>query len=204
MANMENPLLSQKEMIPQKQSWLPVQGQWTYEDWLKLPDDGYRYEVIDGILHMSPPPRTDHQRISARLVDCLMEYLRSRPLGEVLYTPIGIRLPNQPVPVQPDILFIRAERLDIIKEDYIEGTPDLIMEILSPGNWLYDRRDKMQIYQQAGVAEYWIVDPRASTIEIFVLEEGAYLLVDQYGLEETAQSQVISDFEVSVADIFPG
>ncbi|MCP4578145.1 MAG: Uma2 family endonuclease, partial [Deltaproteobacteria bacterium] len=107
---MENPLLSQKEITPTQQFWFPTQGQWTYEDWLQLPDDGYRYEVIDGVLHMSPPPRTDHQRISFRLARRLGNFAEKHSLGEVFSAPTGVRLPNQPVPVQPDILFIRAER----------------------------------------------------------------------------------------------
>ena len=113
-----------------------------------------------------------------------------------------MRLPNQPVPLQPDIVFIRAERLGIIDEAYIEGVPDLLMEILSPSNWLYDRREKMQVYQAAGVAEYWIIDPRAVTIEVYVLEQGTYVLAGQYGRGEVAPSRLLSGFAVSVDDIF--
>lgn len=104
--------------------------------------------------------------------------------------------------MQPDILFIRNERLGIIGKKYVEGTPDLIMEILSPSNWLYDRREKMQVYQEAGVNEYWIVDPRARAVEVCVLEEGAYLLVGQFERGDRAQSQVVAGFEVAVDEVF--
>ena len=89
-----------------EEGWPPPQGEWTYEDWLKLPDDGYRYEVIDGVLHMSPPPRIPHQRVSLRIVRRLADFVEERDLGEAFEAPVGVRLPNQPVPVQPDILSV--------------------------------------------------------------------------------------------------
>jgi Uma2 family endonuclease len=100
------------------------------------------------------------------------------------------------------MVFVRAERLAIIGEEEIAGVPDLVMEILSPRTWLYDRREKMQVYQEAGIPEYWIVDPRALTIEVYVLEQGTYLLAGQYTREEVAPSQVIVGFEVPVGAIF--
>jgi Uma2 family endonuclease len=202
---MEHTLMTQqkKEPTPAERPWPPPQGEWTYEDWLKLPDDGYRYEVINGALYMTPLPRPRHQRVSFRLARRLSDFAEEHHLGEVLVAPVGVRLPNQPVPFQPDILFIRAERLDIIGEENVEGVPDLIVEVLSPSNWLYDRREKMKVYEEAGVPEYWIVDPRTRTVEIYVLEEGAFLQVGQYGPGEVARSQVLVGFEVLVDEIFP-
>jgi Uma2 family endonuclease len=133
----------------------------------------------------------------------LLDFLKLQPLGELLTAPVGVRLPHQPVPLQPDIVFVCAERLEIIGEASIEGAPDLLVEILSPSNWLYDRREKMQAYQEAGMAEYWIVDPRALTIEVYVLEQGIYVLMGQYRMGEAARSQVLPGFEVSVEAIFP-
>jgi Uma2 family endonuclease len=77
------------------------------------------------------------------------------------------------------------------------------VESLSSSNWLYDRREKMQAYQEAGVAEYWIVDPRALTIDVYVLEQAVYVLMGQYCMGEVARSQVLPGFEVSVGMIFP-
>ncbi len=150
---------------------------------------------------MVPPPNIRHQRLSFRLAVKMANYVSSHQLGEVLEAPCGVRLPGQPVPVQPDILFIRAERLHILGREYVEGAPDLVVEVLSPHNWLYDRREKFMAYQEAGVAEYWIVDPRAATIEIFVLEEGLFTLLGQFGRGETARSRVLAGFEVSIGDI---
>jgi Uma2 family endonuclease len=126
-----------------------------------------------------------------------------QPLGEILTAPVGVRLPRQPVPLQPDIVFIRTERLGMVGEAYVEGAPDMLMEILSPSNWLYDRREKMQAYQEAGVAEYWIVDPHALTIDVYVLEQGAYGLLGQYRIGEVAHSQVLPGFGVPVETVFP-
>jgi Uma2 family endonuclease len=132
----------------------------------------------------------------------LGNYVEEHQLGEVLEAPVGVRLPNQPVPLQPDILFIRKERLNIIGEDYVEGAPDLIVEVLSPSNWLYDRREKKQVYQEGGVSEYWIVDPRTKSIEVYRLERGAYLLIGQYGAGDTVPSPGIASFKVVVDEIF--
>lgn len=196
--------LAKSPSSPSAPAWPPEQGQWTYEDWLRLPDDGFRYEVIDGVLLMAPPPRLDHQDASAELAARMRTYARENELGKVYAAPTGVRLPNQPVPVQPDILFIRQERQAIIGKDYIEGAPDLIVEILSPSNWLYDRKQKFEIYREAGVAEYWIVDHRAQTIEVFFLEDTAYTLVGKYGPGDAVRSTALAGFEVKVDDIFAG
>ena len=121
------------------------QGEWTYEDWCKFSDDGHRCEAIAGLLYVSPPPSIRHQRISIALVRHLLDFLKLQSLGEVLTGPAGVRLPPQPVPLQPDIVFVHTERLRIVGEAYVEGAPDLLVEILSPSNWLYDRREKIQV-----------------------------------------------------------
>ncbi|MEK7311684.1 MAG: Uma2 family endonuclease [Chloroflexota bacterium] len=179
----------------------PEQGQWAYEDWLRLPDDGFRYEVLKGELHMAPPPTLQHQRTSGRLFARMQRFTEQNDLGEVFEAPTGVRLPNEPVPVQPDILFVRKERLNILGKEYVEGAPDLIVEILSPSNWTYDRKEKFQAYRDAGVSEYWIVDYRPKTIEVFVLEAGTYALVNQFGPGDTVRSTTLIGFEVKVDDI---
>ena len=192
------------KLPPQPSTWPPEQGQWTYEDWLRLPDDGFRYEVLDGVLYMVPPPSVRHQRVSHNLQLALGNFVRQRRLGTVLSAPCGVRLPGQPVPVQPDILFVHADRRHIIGEEYVEGTPDLVVEILSPSSWLYDRKEKFLAYQAAGVQEYWIVDPRACTIEVFTLEGQTYALQGKFGPGERAPSQVLAGFEVAVDEVFAG
>ncbi len=94
------------------------------------------------------------------------------------------------------------ERRDILGESYVKGAPDLVVEVLSPTNWLYDRREKLQAYQQAGVPEYWIVDYRARTVEILVLEEGKYTLLAEFRSGEAVRSQILPGFEIGVDDLF--
>lgn len=180
----------------------PEQGEWTYDDWAELPDDGTRYEVIDGVLYMTPPPSTAHQSTSSHLFTAMSVYVRDRRLGYIFTAPIGVRLPTQSVPFQPDIVFVAAARGAIIGPQYIEGVPDLVVEILSPSNWPYDRQEKFRAYQTAGVAEYWIVDYRARTVEVFALEEGEYVLLGKWGLGETASSRVLAGFQVAVTEVF--
>jgi Uma2 family endonuclease len=186
---------------PLTKEW-PEQGQWAYEDWARLPDDGTRYEVIDGVLYMAPPPSTAHQSTSNRLSNVMTNHADNHRLGHVFTAPIGVRLPDHPVPVQPDILFIRAEREGIIGGQYVEGAPDLVVEILSPSNWSYDREEKFRLYEEAGVPEYWIVDPRIKSVEVFVLEADEYVLLGKWGAGETAASRVLAGFEIPVASIF--
>jgi len=113
-----------------------------------------------------------------------------------------VRLPGHPVPVQPDVIFVRADRRDILGKDYVEGAPDLVVEVLSPSNWLYDRREKLLAYQQAGVPEYWIVDTRSRTVEVRTLEEGRYTLVAEFGSGEMVHSQALPGLKVAVDDLF--
>lgn len=187
---------------PHTRTNLPEQGEWTYTDWLALPDDGFKYEVLDGELYMSPPPSVSHQHTASDLLTRMRKHALDKGLGQVYTSPIAVKLPVQEVPLQPDIVYISVNNLNIIGEEEIDGTPDLVVEILSPSNWTYDRGKKQEVYRQAGVKEYWIVDYRKRTVEVLVLEEGDYVLQNQYGVGDTAVSVILTDFSVHVADIF--
>jgi Uma2 family endonuclease len=184
---------------------IPAQGDWTYEDYRRLPEDGWRYEVLEGVLHMTPAPRTSHQEVLGNLVDLVRTYVKSRSLGRVYFAPTDVRLPGGlGNPVQPDLFFVAAEHLSKVKEAFVEGSPDLIAEVLSPTNWLDDRRDKYRIYAQAGVREYWIVDPDRKIVEVFVLRRGAYEVLGRFESGEIATSEVLKGFEAAVDEVFSG
>jgi Uma2 family endonuclease len=121
----------------------------------------------------------------------------------VLDAPTDVLLPGLATPVQPDVIFVVKERLDIIKEERVEGAPDIVVEVLSPGNWLVDRREKFRVYAKAGVREYWIVDPKARTVELFCLRGSTYALTGKYGAGETVRSEVLPGFEVKVEEVCP-
>ncbi|MDZ7364083.1 MAG: Uma2 family endonuclease [candidate division KSB1 bacterium] len=187
---------------PLKDNW-PPQGKWTYEDYRRLPDDGWIYEVIEGELYMSPPPIPIHQENSGNLYVAFHNYAKKHDAGKVYDAPIEVILAEWANPVQPDIVFITKERLHIVKQSCIEGAPDIIAEILSPSNWLTDRREKFTIYAKAGVREYWIVNPSTRTIERFALREDRYALMGKYGAGETVRSEVLPGFEVKVDEVCP-
>jgi Uma2 family endonuclease len=180
----------------------PPQGQWTYEDWLELPDDGARYEVVDGELHVTPPPTIAHQRASLRLVLPMARFVEETGVGEVLEAPVGVRLPGQPVPLEPDIVFVSAAGRATLGPQYIEGVPDLVVEVLSPGSSTYDRGKKLRAYQAAGVPEYWLLDYEARTIEVLVLENREYVPLGIWAPGECARSRVLAGFEVAVDEVF--
>ncbi len=183
------------------ESW-PEQGQWTFEDWRRLPDDGFHYEIIEGELFVSPPPGTNHQIAVSSLLAAMHYHAKRNKLGLVLTAPIGVRLPLRDSTVQPDILFVSRERAAIVKDDAIDGAPDLVVEILSPSNWVYDRSHKQEAYQQAGVREYWIVDYRARTVDVLVLEDEEYVQRGRYAEGSTVASEALSGFSIAVAEIF--
>lgn len=181
----------------------PPQGQWTYEDYCRLPVDGWIYEIIEGELHMSPAPTPIHQENSGNLFAEFRDYARKCDAGKAYAAPIDVILPGLATPVQPDVIFIIKDRLKIVKDDRVEGAPDIVAEVLSPGNWLVDRRDKFRVYAQAAVREYWIVNPQARTIELFCLQGGMYALIGKYGVGETVHSEVLSGFGVKVEAVCP-
>lgn len=182
--------------------WPPPQGEWTYEDFLRLDEDTWRYEIIRGELFMAPPPSERHQYASHRLAVNFDNFVTSRKLGRVYTAPIGVILGNLATPAQPDIVFILAERLAaVVTEDGLHGAPDLIVEILSPSNWLADRRTKFELYQEAGVKEYWLVDPKLCVAEVFVLRGGKYELLGRWGAGESAHSEVIAGFQIALEEI---
>jgi Uma2 family endonuclease len=186
---------------PSARPWPPPQGEWTYEDYTRLPDNGFRYEVIDGELFMSPAPTPRHQQIIGRLVMHLMTHAAQTEAGEVITSPIDVILADMATPVQPDIIFIRQERVDIIGEQAINGPPDLVVEVLSPSTERLDRQTKYRLYARVGVQEYWLVDPKSCTIEVHVLRGQAYAPLGKFGPEETMQSELLPDLQLAISEI---
>lgn len=191
-----------KELEPREEVRWPEQGEWTYEDWVRLPGDGFRYEVLDGVLYVMPPPTVEHQNSLLSLAMRMRQHAEANELGLVLTAPIGVRLAGQEVPVEPDILFVTKHRNYIVGKQYIEGAPDLIVEVLSPSNWAYDRKTKQEIYRKAGVEEYWLVDYRLRIIDVLLLEGEEYVQQGRYGIGDEVVSTVLAGFKVAVADVF--
>jgi Uma2 family endonuclease len=182
----------------------PSQGQWTYEDYLRLPDDGRRYEVLRGVLYVTAAPNPVHQFALRNLVRRLSVFLEAHPLGEFFLSPTDVILPHGlTAPVQPDLFFVLGgEWKGTITSQFMEGAPDLILEVLSPSTRRYDRKTKLEIYAEAGVREYWLVDPLARRIEVLVLRDGAYVLLGSFGPGERLRSEILPGFEPALGAIF--
>jgi Uma2 family endonuclease len=146
---------------------------WTYEDYRTLPDDGRRYEVIDGDLLMTPAPSTTHQRVSKRLEKAFLLQVEDAGLGVVYNAPIDVIFSQTRV-VQPDLVVVLKRREDIITERGIEGAPDIVVEIVSPSTRSADLHSKRNLYASEGVSEYWIADPEARTVEVLELGDEGY------------------------------
>ena len=179
----------------------PSQGSWTYDHYATLPDDGSRYEIIDGVLYMAPAPGAPHQSASARFVTFLMTHVEFAGLGRVFHAPFDVELaPN--IVIQPDVLVVLNDNLDILTPSRVIGAPDLVVEIVSPSTAGYDRRVKQDAYAHAGVGEYWIADPHAKTIEVLRLEDNAYRLVGVFENQATLPSAVVRNMLVHVEQFF--
>jgi Uma2 family endonuclease len=131
---------------------------WTYADYLRLPEDGPRCEILGGARVMTPSPPTRHQAVSFRLGLALGQFVTSGELGTVLSAPCDVVLADDVV-VQQDLLFVGRELTGIVKERGIFGAPDLVIEILSPSDPRRDTVRKHAIYGRDAVRECWIADP---------------------------------------------
>ena len=173
---------------------------YTYADYLKTPDDE-RYELIEGELLMTPAPVMRHQRISRKMLIAIDNHVTDNDLGEVFDAPSDVYLDKENV-VQPDILFVSKERLDIIGEKNIQGAPDLVIEIISESTAYRDLVQKKKLYVRFGVKEYWIVIPEESSVDIFTLKDNTFVLHKSYGKEDILQSSLLKKLKIELKKIF--
>ena len=145
----------------------------TWADAQLMPEDGKRYEAIDGELYVTPAPARRHQRISGRVFTALVGLMEGPGHGWVYSAPIGVAFPETEEGVQPDIIFVSRDRTELLVDEGIRGAPDLVVEILSPGTAVRDRGIKRKLYQRQGVAQYWIADPETESVEVWDFEARA-------------------------------
>ncbi len=173
----------------------------TYEDYAAIPNDGNRYEILEGELAVTPAPSTSHQIISTKLFKILSRYIDDKNLGLLLYAPVDLILESSSV-LQPDLLFITKDRQRIVTDRAIEGAPDLVVEILSPSTNRNDRVTKAQIYARHKVPAYWIVDPDQEAVEIYLLDMDCYRLEITLQGETTQPAPPFIDLHIAGNDIF--
>lgn len=176
-------------------------GTLTYEDYCALPDDGLRYEIIEGFLFSEPSPRRAHQQVAANLLMILRAPVRERNLGEVYIAPFDVILERRTV-VVPDLVFVARDRAGVVSERAVEGAPDLIIEIISPGTARRDRVAKLNAYARRGVPHYWLVDPEVRTVEAFELSEGSYRLAAAVGGDDAFRPALFPELVVSLRELW--
>ena len=185
---------------------LPQENRYTMAEALTW-DEQDRIELIDGYPVMMAPPSRVHQKISGELFGQLRDYLKGKKC-EIYHAPFAVRLferdgerpEDVDTLVEPDISVVcDPDKLDKIG---CKGAPDLVIEILSPSTTRHDRFTKFNLYQRAGVREYWIVDPSSKSVQVFVLEDGRYAAKDFGGAEDTIAVNVLEGCSIDLTPVF--
>lgn len=161
----------------------------TYQDYLRFPDDGNRHELIDGAEYVTPMPALRHQRIVGEVHGLIWQHLKQYGGGEILLSPFPVVFSLFDV-VEPDLLYISDARRSILTTAHVQGSPDLVVEVLSPSTRRRDAGIKLRLYGRAGVTEYWMVDPASDTIRVYRRVKGSLTLVVE--LNHTAGSALRS------------
>lgn len=184
----------------------PRQGQWTESDFLSLPDTNDIVELSNGRLVIPDVPTDAHQYAVAELYSALRVWVLPRKLGHLRFAPLRVRLWPGKIR-EPDVVFLSVRHEDRRGEEFW-GVPDLVAEIFSPrterssGTERTDRMEKFWEYAQAGVGEYWMLDPSSRCVEVHVLRNGSYQLLGKWEAGAVARSEALDGFAVEVSSLF--
>jgi len=179
----------------------------TTEEFLRIPEDGKRHELVDGVHYVTPSPVPSHQVLVGRLHLSLGSYIEQRPhLGRILLGPLDVVLSDRDV-VEPDLLFLAAGQADILTAKNVQGPPALAIEVLSPGTRRWDERVKRRLFEERGIGEYWIVDPVARCVRVFRrAADGSFpevaTLVAERG--DRLEMPLLPGWSIAMADLFAG
>ena len=180
----------------------PAPGTWTYEDLFGLPDDGRRYEIIEGELYEMPSANWNHAVTIMNLIALLLPVVRKLG-GEIVTASVDVFFQGAN-PVIPDIIVLLPGGVAVPVLRGIEGPPDLLIEVVSPSNPGHDRLTKRALYARAGVREYWLVDPVTRTIELLTLERDAFHTIETLAADATLISPALGGTAFPLAAIFAG
>jgi Uma2 family endonuclease len=177
-------------------------GKMAAKEFLDLPEDPNktRYELVHGEVVVSPSPNPDHAHVSTKLIVLLAQHVEARSLGEIIadidtrFSPDDVR--------RPDIMYFSNARSHFVGKQYLEGPPDLCVEILSPSNRHVDRGDKFELYRDSGVPFYWIFDPMLKTVEAYRLEGKEYVEAGSGKDAERLRLPPFEDLEIDLARIW--
>jgi Uma2 family endonuclease len=151
------------------------------DEYLSLADDRHRYELIDGVICMSPSPGRKHQNLTMQIAGQMFAFAEPRKLGDVLVE-VDVRLADHLV-YRPDAIFLSAESAARCDGDRVTVAPDVVVEVISPDSGNYDRKTKRGDYERYGVAEYWMVDPDKEEFVFHQLKDGAFVEINGAGAE---------------------
>ncbi len=168
--------------------------------------DPNRYELLNGRIIMTPPAGYPHGSVESRVVRLLATYATDRDLGEVLGSSQGFELPSGST-VAPDASFVSKPRWAVMPEpapgEFLRVVPDLAVEIPSGSTAMHDRGEKKAIYERDGVSEYWLIDPRARCVTVFLAQDGRFDLGTVLGESERVVCRALPGLEIAVNDLFP-
>ena len=188
--NLRERLLAVLEETP------PERPRMTYEEFLAWADEDTLAEWVNGEIIMTSPASLTHQDINDFLTGVLRLFVQHHDLGKVISAPFQMKLPESSGR-EPDVLFVSKEHLERLKPTYLDGPADLVVEIISPESVGRDRGEKYVEYAQAGIPEYWLIDPEMQWAEFYQLQSGRYRLVFQ-GREGRYESQTLPGFWLEV------
>lgn len=181
----------------------PNRSSFTYDDYLLLPEDGRRYELIEGELLLTPTPLIEHQRLSSRLQTRIGSLVEREGLGELFAAPTDAYFSPTNV-VQPDLLFVAKEHSDRIGTACLHGPPDLVIEILSDSSRQRDEVTKPRLYAKFGVPEYWIFDRVRAAVRVCRLADGAYRRAMELSAAggDRLTTPLLPGLELNLAELF--
>lgn len=172
----------------------------TVADYERLPDDGRRYELIDGELIEMPAPSLFHQLVLAHYFAMMWAYVQEHKLGWVMFSPLDVELSEHNM-LQPDLVFVSRGNQAMMAGQHVSGSPDIVVEATSPDSRLRDMVRKRDKYQFAGVQEYWLIDTKDRTQTTWSLE-GRYYVEVSADEDGKAQSIVLPDLRIDVEALF--
>lgn len=175
----------------------------TYDDYVRLPDDGNRYEIIDGELYVNPSPVPRHQDIVLNLAIALRLYFHDFGGGKVYISPLDVVLAEDGI-VEPDLVVIKTDRASIISEKNLRGVPNLVIEVLSASTRHVDEGKKRRLYERSGVDEYWTVDGENELVRIYRRSGPAFVLAAELNNDDggTISSPHLPTFTLNVREVF--
>ena len=172
----------------------------TVKDYEALPE-GAPYQLIEGELVMSPAPNPFHQELLKRVFLRFYKAVEEAGNGKVLFAPVDVYLDEENA-FQPDLVVLLKDSLEKITEKGVKGAPDVVVEVLSPSTAYYDLRKKKEVYERAGVKEYWIVDPEMEEVEVYTNEGGSFRIFSKAKKEGKVRSSLIKGLEIELKDLF--